>query len=362
MGPTSGLSMSPPMRSGRGGSIATRRGERSTADLRIVPDGVPGAPDTSCRTCDRGPAATRFVRRAAAVTAAAGVATLAALAPGLPPFAHGAPTQPISRTAACASGGEDTGAAACRAARQANGQQFGTFDNLRVPDVNGADKTTIPDGKLCSGGLPEFRGLDLPRTDWPATTLTAGGTFHVVYRATIPHEGRFRIYLTRPGYDPAKTLGWDDLSPNPILTVNSPPLSNGAYRMSGRLPADRTGRHVLYIVWQTTSTPDTYYSCSDLTIKPAATPRKPAVAPVRTAPAARKPSPAATRTSAPAPTRSTPGAAVPAADTSALSPVSADANWKTELGREIPAGALLVIAGVAAGAAVRRIRRRRTGR
>ena len=34
--------------------------------------------------------------------------------------------------------------------------------------------------------------------------------------------------------------------------------------MSGKLPPDRSGRHVLYMVWQTTSTPDTYYSCSDL--------------------------------------------------------------------------------------------------
>ena len=35
------------------------------------------------------------------------------------------------------------------------------------------------------------------------------------------------------------------------------------------MPSGRTGRHVMYVVWQTSSTPDTYYSCSDLILKAA---------------------------------------------------------------------------------------------
>ena len=117
-------------------------------------------------------------------------------------------------------------------------------------------------------GVP---GLDLARdrlagdhgdrraARWPSGTAT-----------TIPHQGTFRVYLTKPGYDPTKPLGWDDLGAKPIITVTDPPLRDGAYRFSGKLPADRTGRHVLYVVWQTTSTPDTYYSCSDLIVKAAA--------------------------------------------------------------------------------------------
>jgi hypothetical protein len=114
-------------------------------------------------------------------------------------------------------------------------------------------------------------------------------------------------------------------------------------------------------VWQTTSTPDTYYSCSDLTIKPAPASHRAAAAPVQKA--TRKPAPAVTRSSTPARARTAPTAADqaagPAAGTSALSPVSASSDWRADLGREIVAGALLVIAGVAAGTAVRRIRRRR---
>jgi chitin-binding protein len=293
------------------------------------------------------------------VTAAALVGLVAAT----PAFAHGAPTTPISRNAACAGGGQDTGAAACKAALKANGQGFGAFDNLRVPNVNGADKSKIPDGQLCSGGLSAFKGLNLPRTDWPSTTLTAGGTFTVVYKATIPHDGGFRIYLTKPGYDPSKALTWDDLSSSPILTVKNAKLSNGAYRMSGKLPADRSGRHVLYVVWQTTSTPDTYYSCSDLVIKAAAattTTKKAVVTPVKKSPA---PPPApATRSAAPAAAPATTSAApaVAVAETPVLA--SSDANWKADVGRKIVVGALLVIVVVAAAVAVRRIRRRPAAR
>ena len=103
------------------------------------------------------------------------------------------------------------GSAACRAAREANGGPFGNFDNLRVPGVNGKDKQRIPTGNLCSGGLPGFQGLDLARDDWPATRLTAGKTISIRYATTIPHEGEFRVYLTKQGYDPKEPLGWDDL-------------------------------------------------------------------------------------------------------------------------------------------------------
>src|SRR5689334_9655320 len=151
-----------------------------------------------------------MIRRLAAVS---GALAVAALVPALPASAHGAPTTPISRTAACAAGGGTaTGTAACKAARAANGGPFGTFDNLRVPNVNGNDRKAVPDGKLCSGGLADFKGLDLARSDFPSTSVTAGKTLPIKYRATQPHAGSFRIYLTKQGFDPSKKLTWDDLA------------------------------------------------------------------------------------------------------------------------------------------------------
>ncbi|MFF7124636.1 lytic polysaccharide monooxygenase [Streptomyces sp. NPDC008240] len=179
--------------------------------------------------------------------------------------AHGAPTDPVSRVYACSpEGGSANRSAACRAAIDANGAPFTAWDNLRVAGVNGRDRQVIPDGRLCSGNLPAYRGLDLARRDWPATRLTPGGGLTMTYASTIAHTGTFRLYLTKPDYDPSKPLKWADLPTRPFAEVTDPPLTNGAYHIRATLPSDRTGRQTLYTIWQNSSTPDTYYSCSDV--------------------------------------------------------------------------------------------------
>jgi predicted carbohydrate-binding protein with CBM5 and CBM33 domain len=282
--------------------------------------------------------------RTAAALAAGGCAAVAGLLPALPAVAHGAPVQPISRTAACATGGADRATAACRAALAANGRAFGDVDNLRVSGVDGRDRAHVPDGRLCSGGLAAYRGLDLVRTDWPATRLRAGTRLTMVYRAPIPHAGSFRLYLTRPGYDPATPLRWSDLDAKPFLTATDPPLSGGAYRIAGTLPADRSGRHVLYTIWQTTSTPDTYYSCSDLILgaaKPAAAPAPP-----------RRSRPAA-------PAHPSPAAVTGLGDARESWLDTAGDDDRIAFGQRTVSAALIVLVGVTAGLAFVRIRRAR---
>jgi predicted carbohydrate-binding protein with CBM5 and CBM33 domain len=300
------------------------------------------------------------LRRTAAVLIAGGFAAVAGLAPALPALGHGATTQPISRTAACAQNGEDTSTAACKAALKANGGPFGTFDNLRVPNVNGKDRQVIPDGKLCSGGLSAFKGLDLPRDDYPATKLTAGGTLNVQYRTTIPHEGSFRVYLTKQGFNPAKALKWSDLPSKPFLTADNPTIKSGAYRMSGKLPSDRSGRHIVFTIWQTTSTPDTYYSCSDVVIKAAANSGG-AVVPKKTP--TRKPTPSAkpAATKSPAPAVAAPSASYAGGDLTeqqSLVKTSAEATGSNR-GQQTIIAALIVLVGVAAAFVSLRIRRRK---
>jgi chitin-binding protein len=298
------------------------------------------------------------VRRTLAFAAASGLAAIAGIVPAQPALAHGATAQPISRTAACTPGSKESSSAACQAASAANGQPFGNFDNLRVPGVGGKDKQFIPDGNLCSGDLPEFSGLDLARDDWPATRVTAGQTIDIRYATTIPHRGRFRVYLTKPGYDPGRPLGWDDLSAKPIITATDPPVRDGAYRFSGKLPTDRSGRHVLYVVWETTSTPDTYYSCSDLIVKAAAAA---AAAPRTTAGGT---GPQASRSPEPGAVAQPAEAAGPASGAGA--PTAREA-WLTRtgdgervaVGEQIVSTAVIVLVGVGAAVAFLRLRRRR---
>ncbi|MFI0087155.1 lytic polysaccharide monooxygenase [Streptomyces bobili] len=312
--------------------------------------------------------------RTAALTATA----LSPLLPVLlwaaaPAQAHGAPTTPVSRVYACSpDGGSPSRSAACRAAVATNGAPFTAWDNLRVANVNGRDRSTIPDGQLCSGGLPAYRGLDIARSDWPSTRLTPGGTLRMTYVSTIPHTGTFRFYLTKPGYDASKPLTWDDLPERPFAQVKDPELRDGAYRLTAELPADRTGRQVLYTVWQNSSTPDTYYSCSDVVF-----PEKAAAAPAPSATrAAGPPKPSSAVPSAPdgaaagtGATGRTPSAApvpgtaaasgAPAAATPASTPVaSASGAGSGPSAPMLAGGAAAVLVLIGGATLVQRLRRR----
>ncbi|MFI6684655.1 lytic polysaccharide monooxygenase [Streptomyces sp. NPDC050485] len=203
--------------------------------------------------------------RKAAAVAALGFAPLAltGLTAG-PAAAHGSMTDPVSRVSACyAEGPESPKSAACKAAVAASGAQaFYDWNAVNMADAAGKSKEIIPDGKLCSGGNDKYRGLDLARTDWPATKLSAGShTFH--YKGTAPHKGSFELYITKDGYDPSKPLKWSDLEATPFLKVTDPPMRNGDYVFDGKIPA-RSGRHLIYSIWQRSDSPEAFYTCSDV--------------------------------------------------------------------------------------------------
>lgn len=293
---------------------------------------------------------------------AAIVAAMSALvAVPVPAFAHGAPTDPLSRAAACGpEGGGARGSAACAAARKAG---FAAWDNLRVAGVAGRDREVVPDGELCSGGLPAYRGLDLPRADWPSTTLTPGATITSAYRGTIAHPGEFRLYVTRAGYDPAAPLTWGDLETQPFFTVTDPPFRNGSYAMRVTLPADLTGHHLIYTVWEN-SGPDTYYSCADVIFK-APEPSAPAVA-GSVAPAPSEPARSAAPSAAPSEVSGAAPSAVPsesagAPDATATDLVASRSRTGTPLMVTVVAtGLVALLAATAVTLLVRRRTRRPT--
>ncbi|MET7680759.1 lytic polysaccharide monooxygenase [Streptomyces sp. NPDC005423] len=291
-----------------------------------------------------------------------------------PAQAHGAPTYPVSRVYACSPDGAQKGSTACRAAVAANGAPFTFWDNVRVGGVNGRDRQVIPDGKLCSGGLPAYKGLDLARSDWPSTRLGAGTRLTMTYASTIAHTGTFRLYLTKPGYDSSKPLTWSDIPARPFAAVTDPPLTGGAYRIGATLPAGRTGHQVLLTIWQNSSTEDTYYSCSDVVLAAAGsssaghTPAKsPSASPASSATAARSgratPSSSAESPSAASSSAAGADAATPKAEGSAA-PGSTPVASTTDAAAGGPsapllaggAAAVLVLTGGAA--LVARLRRR----
>ena len=211
------------------------------------------------------------VRRTSAAIAALVIGALLPL--GLragPAQAHGAPSNPVSRAYACGAGtAQQKSSAACQAAVAA-GADVADWDNIRLPNVNGQDRERVPDGKLCSAGIAAYKGLDLARADWPSTKLTAGAGFTFAYTQTIPHKGTFRLYVTKDGYSPTRALRWADLESAPFATVTDPTQQNSAYVIKGVLPKGKSGPHLIYTIWQNSSTADTYYSCSDVVFTSAA--------------------------------------------------------------------------------------------
>lgn len=181
-------------------------------------------------------------RKAAAVALGLAAPALAALS-AAPAAAHGSMGDPVSRVAQCyAQGPQSPRSDACRAAVAAGGAQaLYDWNGIRIGDANGRHQELIPDGRLCSAGNEEFKGLDLARADWPATAVDSG-PYTFGYRVTAPHEGTFKVYLTKAGYDPARPLAWSDLDlAHPVATAVDPVATGGFSTFSGTLPSVRAG-------------------------------------------------------------------------------------------------------------------------
>ncbi|MFI8960853.1 lytic polysaccharide monooxygenase [Streptomyces sp. NPDC053493] len=223
---------------------------------------------TSSRRTSSGPAPARrtSVRRtSAAVAALSAAAALTALTPTAAQ-AHGAVFNPVSRIAACyAEGPETPKSQVCKDLVADSGTQpLYDWNEVNIANAAGNHQAVIPDGRLCSANRDKYRALDWARTDWPATAV-ASGAFGFRIRVTAPHSGTMTMYVTKQGFDPAKPLKWSDLDSTPVATyATTRTATDGYYAFSGTLPA-RTGRHVVYMVWQRNDSPEAFYSCSDVT-------------------------------------------------------------------------------------------------
>lgn len=183
------------------------------------------------------------------------------LASSLALLAHGAMEAPMSRVYGCYL--SNNAGAACRAAVEAGGPQaVYDWNGVNIGDANGAHQQRIPDGKLCAAGREEHKGFNLARSDWAAATVEPG-TQDFLFRATAPHAtSYFRFFITRDGYNPTSPLTWASLESTPFCEP-AWTLENGRYRMKCTLPK-KTGKHLIYTIWQRSDSPEAFYSCSDV--------------------------------------------------------------------------------------------------
>ncbi|GAA3826518.1 lytic polysaccharide monooxygenase [Sphaerisporangium flaviroseum] len=203
---------------------------------------------------------------------------LVALLPGQA-SAHGAMMVPGSRTYLCwlDSVGSNGAAQPTNPACQAAVAQSGTnsiYNWFAVLRSDGAGRTSgfIPDGQLCSGAATvyNFSGYNLARTDWPVTHLTAGANIQFRYNKWAAHPGTFRTYITKDSWSPTRPLAWSDLESTPFYAATDPPSAgpvgsvDGYYYWNARLPSGKSGRHIVYSVWQRSDSNETFYNCSDV--------------------------------------------------------------------------------------------------
>ncbi|MFD9793546.1 lytic polysaccharide monooxygenase [Streptomyces sp. NPDC059070] len=224
------------------------------------------------------------VRRTAAALGVLGAASASLLSVAASPAAaHGAVFNPVSRIAACyAEGPETPKSQVCKDLVADSGTQpLYDWNEVNIANADGHHQQLIPDGKLCSANREKYRALDWARTDWPATTVGAG-SFDFKFRVTAPHSGTMTVYITKEGFDPTKPLKWSDLDTQPVATyATARTATDGYYNFTGNLPA-RTGRHIIYKIWQRNDSPEAFYSCSDVVYGKATAAAQPAAPSDRT--------------------------------------------------------------------------------
>lgn len=136
------------------------------------------------------------------------------------------------------------------------------------------------DGKLGSVGRADAVTLDEQSpTRWVKNEVTVGQDLTVAWRYTAPHQTTdWRYYITKTGWDQNKPLTRADLQPLTEYKQAMGPASNTPSHQV-KLPADHTGNHILYAVWDVADTTNAFYNMIDLHISGDAGPEQPVEAP-----------------------------------------------------------------------------------
>ncbi|MCC2315022.1 lytic polysaccharide monooxygenase [Cellulomonas xiejunii] len=228
--------------------------------------------------------------------------------------AHGSVTDPPSRNYGCwdREGGTHMDPAMaqrdpmCWQAFQANPNTMWNWNGNFREGVGGRHEEVIPNGQLCSAGKTQnglYASLDTPG---PWIMKTVPNTFKLTLTDGAMHGADYmRIYVSKAGFDPTtEALGWDDID---LIKETGRYPTTGLYETDVTIPAGRSGRAVLFTIWQASHLDQPYYICSDININGTApTPTPGPTTPAPTTPAPTTPAPTTPAPTTPAPTTPAP--------------------------------------------------------
>ena len=176
--------------------------------------------------------------------------------------AHGYVSSPKSRAFLCTAAQGGGSSPACQAAAAAGNASQYEPQSIGIGGANNNHQNLIPDGKLCSANIGSMNGLNLARTDWVATPVSAGPRTFTWTNPAAHVSTYFRYYITKQGYNPSQPLKWSDLEQ---IHQSAPAGRESVSNHVVNLP-QRTGRHVVYSIWQRSASDalEGFYQCVDV--------------------------------------------------------------------------------------------------
>ena len=159
----------------------------------------------------------------------------------------------------------------CWQAWQADPNAMWNWNGLYREGVAGNHQAAVPDGQLCSAGHTQsgrYNALDKVGA-WQ--TAQKSTTFSVRVFDQASHGADYiRVYVTKQGFNAlTQPLGWGNL--DLVGQIGKTPASQwtpvtGGVSISINATAPgRSGRHIVYTVWQASHMDQSYYWCSDVT-------------------------------------------------------------------------------------------------
>ncbi|MEV4415553.1 lytic polysaccharide monooxygenase [Catellatospora sp. NPDC049609] len=184
--------------------------------------------------------------------------------------AHGAVSDPATRAYSCYLrwSGDHTNPAMqtqdpmCWQAWQAEPGAMWNWNGLFRENLAGNHQGAIPDGTLCSGGLTvggRYAAMDVPGR-WHA--VDKPNNFTLKLNDPSAHGADYlQVYITRQGFDPVtQRLTWGALE---LVTQTGRQAPSNTYTAQVNA-GNRTGRHIVYTIWQASHLDQSYYACSDV--------------------------------------------------------------------------------------------------
>ena len=179
-----------------------------------------------------------------------------------PVSAHGKSVMQESRIYHCYSDELDTAQVIACQTQIVVSEPSGIYHRLGLAHIeaSGNHQGVILDGKICSTDIERLKKLNFPRSDWMPTMLTSDLKKRLPfdYKTNISDgTSYFEFDVIKDSYDATQPIKWNDMENQPSCNIGYATFDCG-------MPANKTGRHLIYGIWPLGDSREDLYSCSDV--------------------------------------------------------------------------------------------------